>query len=74
MKVRREENNLVKIKSNIHSKFQLFHHLVTQLEKIEEGKLKMAAWCEEIDKTTIHLPKIGSLETLMEEKNRFVVN
>lgn len=73
MKVRREENNLVKVKSNIHSKYELFHHLVTQLEKIDDGILKVTTWCDEIDKTTMHLPKKGSLKALIEEKNRSVI-
>ena len=49
LEIKREKENLVIIRSMIPSKVQLFHHLLTQLEAVDNGEKKVLAWCAEAE-------------------------
>jgi nesprin-1 len=50
LEIKKEKENLVIIRSMIPSKVQLFHHLLTQLEAVDNGEKKVLAWCAEVEK------------------------
>ena len=50
LEIKKEKENLVIIRSMIPSKVQLFHHLLTQLEAVDNGEKKVLSWCAEVDK------------------------
>ena len=47
--LKKEKENLVIIRSMIPTKIQLFHHLLSQLEAIDEGEKEILNWCDEVD-------------------------
>ncbi len=70
--LKKEKENLVIIRSMIPTKIQLFHHLLSQLEAIDEGERDILGWCSEVD----HLVQVtqdsagGDLEQMQAEYDR----
>ncbi len=48
--LKKEKENLVIIRSMIPTKIQLFHHLLSQLEAIDQGEKEILEWCDEVDR------------------------
>lgn len=68
--LKKEKENLVIIRSMIPSKIQLFHHLLSQLEAIDQGEKDILSWCKEVDKVVESVKKCTSQDELQTEYNK----
>ena len=65
--LKKEKENLVIIRSLIPTRIQLFHHLLSQLEALEQGERDVLQWCDDADQLAV---PSGSKERLAEELER----
>ena len=69
--LKKEKENLVIIRSMIPTKVQLYHHLLAQLEAIDQGEKEILSWCNDVD-DLVKAKKTGtgSQEQIQAEQNR----
>ena len=69
--LKKEKENLVIIRSMIPTKIQLFHHLLTQLEAIDQGEKEITDWCGEVERLTADgMMPVGTQEQLQIEYDK----
>ncbi len=68
--LKKEKENLVIIRSMIPTKIQLFHHLLSQLEAIDQGEKDILAWCDEVDRVVASAKHGGTQEEMRIEYDK----
>ncbi len=68
--LKKEKENLVIIRSMIPTKIQLFHHLLSQLEAIDEGEKEILSWCDEVDRAVASAVRGGTQEEMRTEYDK----
>ncbi len=68
--LKKEKENLVIIRSMIPTKIQLFHHLLSQLEAIDEGEKEILSWCDEVDRVVASAKRGGTQDEMRTEYDR----
>lgn len=57
--LKKEKENLVIIRSMIPTKIQLFHHLLSQLEAVDQGERDVNAWCDQVNQALTEVESKG---------------
>ena len=68
--LKKEKENLVIIRSMIPTKIQLFHHLLSQLEAIDQGENDVMQWCNEVDRVVASAKHGGTQEEMRIEYDK----
>ena len=70
--LKKEKENLVIIRSLIPTRIQLFHHLLSQLEALEQGEKDVLQWCDDADRLAVPSGSKDRMADELEQRRPFL--
>ena len=70
--LKKEKENLVIIRSLIPTRIQLFHHLLSQLEALEQGERDVLQWCDDADRLAVPSGSKDRMADELEQRRPFL--